>query len=223
MLRASEDAAVKRAARQRVPRRTGAASCRRTRVGDERARRRLGPPPPRPRRADLHRPARPHRDRPARLPPGARAEAHAAAHALRSEDVLSAAGTVVRRDEANVNPNLPTGEIELTVDELERARRRRDAAVPDRRGRPGRRGAAPAPPLPRPAPRPMQQRDRAAPRRSSQAMREHLNAQRLPRDRDADPDALDARGRARLPRAEPGRSRARSTRCRSRRSCSSSC
>jgi aspartyl-tRNA synthetase len=43
-------------------------------------------------------------------------EAHAAAHGLRSEDVLSAAGTVVRRDAANVNPTLPTGEIELAVD-----------------------------------------------------------------------------------------------------------
>jgi aspartyl-tRNA synthetase len=45
-------------------------------------------------------------------------QAHAAAHALRSEDVLTAAGRVVRRDEGNVNPNLPTGEIELAVDEL---------------------------------------------------------------------------------------------------------
>jgi aspartyl-tRNA synthetase len=45
-------------------------------------------------------------------------EAHEAAHALRSEDVLSAAGTVVRRDPENVNPNLATGEIELAVDEL---------------------------------------------------------------------------------------------------------
>ena len=34
------------------------------------ARRRLGAPPPRPRRADLHRPARPLGHRPARLPPG---------------------------------------------------------------------------------------------------------------------------------------------------------
>ena len=45
-------------------------------------------------------------------------EAHAAAHALRSEDVLTASGTVVRRDAANVNPNIPTGEIELAVDAL---------------------------------------------------------------------------------------------------------
>ena len=45
--------------------------------------------------------------------------AHAAAHALRSEDVISAAGTVVMRDPQNVNPNLPTGEIELAVDALE--------------------------------------------------------------------------------------------------------
>jgi aspartyl-tRNA synthetase len=44
--------------------------------------------------------------------------AHAAAHALRSEDVLTATGTVVRREPANVNPSIPTGEIELTVDEL---------------------------------------------------------------------------------------------------------
>ena len=37
------------------------------------ARRRLGAPPPRPRRADLHRPARPLGDRPARVPPRDRA------------------------------------------------------------------------------------------------------------------------------------------------------
>ncbi|HEX4805097.1 MAG TPA: aspartate--tRNA ligase [Conexibacter sp.] len=45
-------------------------------------------------------------------------EAHKAAHALRSEDVLSAAGTVVRREAENVNPSIPTGEIELAVEEL---------------------------------------------------------------------------------------------------------
>jgi aspartyl-tRNA synthetase len=45
--------------------------------------------------------------------------AHQAAHALRSEDVLSAFGTVVRRDPRNVNPNIATGEVELSVDQLE--------------------------------------------------------------------------------------------------------
>jgi aspartyl-tRNA synthetase len=46
-------------------------------------------------------------------------EAHARAHALRSEDVITAAGTVNRRAPEHVNPNLVTGEIELGVSELE--------------------------------------------------------------------------------------------------------
>jgi aspartyl-tRNA synthetase len=46
-------------------------------------------------------------------------DAHEAAHRLRSEDVITAAGTVTRRDPANVNPNIATGEIELVVSELE--------------------------------------------------------------------------------------------------------
>jgi aspartyl-tRNA synthetase len=46
-------------------------------------------------------------------------DAHAAAHKLRSEDVLSAAGPVARRDPGNVNPNLATGEIEIAVDAVE--------------------------------------------------------------------------------------------------------
>ncbi|MBV9334799.1 MAG: aspartate--tRNA ligase [Solirubrobacterales bacterium] len=46
-------------------------------------------------------------------------EAHARAHALRSEDVITASGTVSRREPQNVNPNLATGEIELSVASLE--------------------------------------------------------------------------------------------------------
>ncbi len=46
-------------------------------------------------------------------------QAHQLAHRLRSEDVLSAHGTVAKREPENVNPNLTTGEIELNVDELE--------------------------------------------------------------------------------------------------------
>ena len=51
--------------------------------------------------------------------PDSSGTAHELAHRLRSEDVLSAAGTVTRRDPANINPNLPTGEIELAVSDLE--------------------------------------------------------------------------------------------------------
>jgi aspartyl-tRNA synthetase len=47
------------------------------------------------------------------------AEAHAAAHRLRSEYVISAAGTVAAREPQNVNPNLATGEIELAVSGLD--------------------------------------------------------------------------------------------------------
>jgi aspartyl-tRNA synthetase len=41
------------------------------------------------------------------------------AHRLRAEDVLSAAGTVVRRSAETVNPELATGEFELQVGEAE--------------------------------------------------------------------------------------------------------
>jgi aspartyl-tRNA synthetase len=51
--------------------------------------------------------------------PDTAAQAHASAHRLRSEDVISASGTVTRRDAQNINPNLVTGEIELTVSEVE--------------------------------------------------------------------------------------------------------
>jgi aspartyl-tRNA synthetase len=46
-------------------------------------------------------------------------EAHAAAGRLRAEDVLSAGGELVRREEGTVNPNLPTGQVELAVDDFE--------------------------------------------------------------------------------------------------------
>jgi aspartyl-tRNA synthetase len=46
-------------------------------------------------------------------------EAHAAAGNLRGEDVISVSGELVRRDESAVNPDLPTGEVELVAAELE--------------------------------------------------------------------------------------------------------
>ena len=46
-------------------------------------------------------------------------EAHAAAGNLRSEDVITVSGELVRRDEDAINPDLPTGEVELVASELE--------------------------------------------------------------------------------------------------------
>jgi len=46
-------------------------------------------------------------------------EAHAGAHDLRAEDVISVAGEIVRREEATVNPAMATGEIELNAAALD--------------------------------------------------------------------------------------------------------
>ncbi len=45
-------------------------------------------------------------------------EAHLRSEALRSEFVLLARGTVQRRSEETMNPNLPTGEVEILAEEL---------------------------------------------------------------------------------------------------------
>jgi aspartyl-tRNA synthetase len=47
------------------------------------------------------------------------AEAHAAAGRLRAEDVISATGELVAREEGTVNPSLPTGEVELAVSDFD--------------------------------------------------------------------------------------------------------
>jgi aspartyl-tRNA synthetase len=46
------------------------------------------------------------------------AAVHAKAELLRNEYVIAAMGTVKRRDADTINPNIPTGEVELVVDEL---------------------------------------------------------------------------------------------------------
>jgi aspartyl-tRNA synthetase len=51
--------------------------------------------------------------------PESAADAHTTAHKLRSEDVLTASGSVMRREPANVNPNIATGEIEISVSAVE--------------------------------------------------------------------------------------------------------
>ncbi len=51
--------------------------------------------------------------------PGAAPEAHAIAHTLRSEFVVQVTGVVGARPESAVNPDLPTGEIEVKASEVE--------------------------------------------------------------------------------------------------------
>ena len=46
-------------------------------------------------------------------------DAHAAAHRLRSEHVISATGTLLEREAGAVNPDLPTGAVELNVEEFD--------------------------------------------------------------------------------------------------------
>ena len=137
------------------------------RAGTRGPRRRLGAPPPRPRRADLHRPARPLGDRAARLPPRDLAATRSPlAEQLRSEHVdLAPRARSSARAPGNVNPNLADRrDRDRTCARCERLAELDDAAVPDRRGHAGRRDAAPAPPHARPAPRAHARRDGAAPR-----------------------------------------------------------
>ncbi|HEX8855581.1 MAG TPA: aspartate--tRNA ligase [Thermoleophilaceae bacterium] len=47
-------------------------------------------------------------------------DAHEVAHTLRPEDVITASGQLVNREEGTVNPNLPTGEVEVNVAAVEK-------------------------------------------------------------------------------------------------------
>jgi aspartyl-tRNA synthetase len=51
--------------------------------------------------------------------PDAAGHAHELGHRLRSEDVISAVGEVVKRDPEMVNPEIPTGEVEIRVGEAD--------------------------------------------------------------------------------------------------------
>ena len=184
----------------------------------------LGPPPPRPRPADLPRPARPARHHPGRhrrgpTPP----DAHEVASRVRSEFVLTVAGSVAKRLPGTENPKLATGEIELRATERRRSCRVEDAAVLHQRARrPDRRVAAAQVPLPRPPPR-ADGRAAAAPQPARPGDPRGPPRRRLRRGRDADPDQVDARRAPATSSSRRGSSRATSTRCRRARSSSSSC
>ena len=186
---------------------------------------RLGAPPPRPRRPDLPRPARQHRPRPGRRQPAdgagrprGRQRARAASTCCRSKgtvDACAAPGTE--------NANLPTGAIEVGASDVAVLNAAKTPPFYINEDVADRRDAAAALPLPRPAPRAHAQQHRPAPPGRCKFIREFLDRRGLHRDRDADPGQPDAGGRARLPGAEPRQPGQRSTRCRSRRSSSSSC
>ena len=127
-------------------------------------------------------------------------EAYHTAHRLRSEDVVTASGTVARRDPENVNPSLATGEVELSVNSA--------TLLAD----------ADTPPFPLDEDvavdeslrlkyraldlrRPSMQSQLALRHRVISTMREVLERTRLPRDRDPVPDPLHARGGTRLSRS----------------------
>ena len=170
---------------------------------------------------DLRRAARPHRTGAGRVRSVGERRGARRGRGLRDEFVVGVRGRVVPREAPN--PNHPTGRSRCGPRSSWSTTGAEHVPFPvddDERGE--RRGAA-DPPLRRSAP-PAAAGARCALRhRLASAARRGARRARVRRGRNADAHPLDPGGRARLPGAEPRASRAASTRCRSRRSCSSSC
>ncbi len=171
-------------------------------VGRERHGRRLGASPPRPRRRDLRRPARPRGPAAGRLRPGRRGTSSPRpSGCAASSCVQRAPARCARGPPAPPTRNLASGKVELLARAHRGAEPLRAAAVPARRAR--ERGGAAA------SYRYIDLRREEMQRAAAPAPRDDARDARLPRrprlrrHRDADADQGDARGRARLPGAEP--------------------
>ena len=187
-------------------------------AGADRHPRRLGGPPPRPRRRGLHRPARRLRRRPGRRSATTQV-AHGAAQRVLPARSSARCGRGPRATRTRTCRPARSRWSPPSVEVLNEA-----APLPfqiDEHVEVGEEARLQLP-LPRPAPaRPG--RGAAAAQRGQPGRPRGAARARLRRDRDADADPVDARGRPRLPGAGPAAARAAGTRCRSRRSCSSSC
>ena len=141
------------------------------------------------------------------------------AHQLRREDVMQVRGKVAARLPGTENAKLASGAVELVAEELTIINKSDVPPFPlDAEG--SNEDLRLTLPLSRYAPRPARaQPARAPPHRQDRARLPRRR--RLPRNRDAHPVQQHARRRAQFPRAEPAACRARSTRCRRRRSSTS--
>ena len=130
------------------------------------------------------------------------AEVHDRATAVRSEFVVAVIGHVKLRDANTINKNIPTGEIEVVADELRILNDCKalpfspsDTVLANEEVRLKYRYID--------LRRPELHRNIELRHEVAIAIRDHLNAARLLRNRDAVHDALYTRGRARLPGAQP--------------------
>ena len=182
---------------------------------------RLGASQARSRQSAVHRSARPLRRHPMRdryLEPAVQGGRGRSA----SKSVVTITGKVVQRPPETMNTKLATGEIEVQIEEFTVQSAAEVLPLQVASDEDCRRGHPPALPLPRSAAREGPPQHRAALPGDLQHPPAHDRAG-LHRVPDADPDLELARGRARLPGAEPPASRQVLCACPRRRSSSSSC